>query len=431
MAKKGWRSANLSPDRRVFFSQGRGDVRSRALAARVTASFGSRGGASTADLNFPLLFPPTLISVTPNTGGPAGGTVVDLAGMNFQSGATVTFGGIAATSIVFVSSSHITATTPAHAGGSVNVTVTNPDTRSSTLVNGFAYGLTYVAVGRNVANTAGVAAISSDGITWSSTSIPVGDWRGVAWNGSVFCAVGQNLALNTGIVATSPDGITWTAGTIPNGGYRAVIWFPAAGLFIAQGGTFGTNTATSPDGVVWTDHNIATAGGAYKAQAANNTIVVAHGSNTANNVAFSNDGTTWGVTSDARDGNCAAWNGGIFAALGVTGSLATSLNGSAWTGQAATGAGDLRAVTAAGSLFCVVGFNSSARTSTDGINWTAQSVPGASARCSAILWDGLQFVTVGQNGPSTAGFAATSPDGATWTTRVIPSGFYKGIALAA
>jgi hypothetical protein len=138
MAKRGWRSANLSPDRRIFFGQGRGGVHSRELASRIAASFGSKGGGSTADLLFPLLFPPTLISVTPNSGLTAGGDSVDLAGMNFQPGATVLFGATSAP-VVSVTPTHITVTTPTHVAGPVSVTVTNPDLQSSTLANAFTF----------------------------------------------------------------------------------------------------------------------------------------------------------------------------------------------------------------------------------------------------------------------------------------------------
>jgi phospholipase C len=55
-------------------------------------------------------------------------------GSNFVSGAIVTLGGSAASSITVVSSTKITATTPANpTGGPVNVTVTNPDSQSGTL----------------------------------------------------------------------------------------------------------------------------------------------------------------------------------------------------------------------------------------------------------------------------------------------------------
>jgi hypothetical protein len=117
--------------RRAFFIAGRDAAAARSLAGRM--------GSSTADLNFPLLFPPTLISVTPSSGLNLGGTVVDLAGMNFRNGATVTFDGIPATGITVVSGSHITCTTPAHAVGAVDVIVTNPSAQTSTLVNGFSY----------------------------------------------------------------------------------------------------------------------------------------------------------------------------------------------------------------------------------------------------------------------------------------------------
>lgn len=83
--------------------------------------------------------PPTIVSVIPNTGSELGGTSVTIAGTDFQSGATVTFGGDAATSVVFVDSTEITCDTPAHAPGVVDVVVTNPDTGADTLVGGFTY----------------------------------------------------------------------------------------------------------------------------------------------------------------------------------------------------------------------------------------------------------------------------------------------------
>ena len=49
-----------------------------------------------------------------------------ITGTNFAAGATVTFGGTAATNVVVVSSTSITATTPAGSAGAVTVTVTNP-----------------------------------------------------------------------------------------------------------------------------------------------------------------------------------------------------------------------------------------------------------------------------------------------------------------
>jgi phosphatidylserine/phosphatidylglycerophosphate/cardiolipin synthase-like enzyme len=89
--------------------------------------------------NAPPPSAPTISSVTPNSGTVAGGTSVTIAGTNFVTGATLTFGGTAATNVNVANATTITATTPAHAAGAVNVTVTNPDTQSATLTNGFTY----------------------------------------------------------------------------------------------------------------------------------------------------------------------------------------------------------------------------------------------------------------------------------------------------
>ena len=56
--------------------------------------------------------------VSPNSGSTAGGTAVTITGTNFAAGATVTFGGTAATNVVVVNGTTITATTPAGSGGS-------------------------------------------------------------------------------------------------------------------------------------------------------------------------------------------------------------------------------------------------------------------------------------------------------------------------
>jgi hypothetical protein len=81
----------------------------------------------------------TVTSVVPPAGKSTGGKNITVNGTNFQSGATITLGGSAATSVVFVNSTKLTAVTPAHSAGFVNVVVTNPDTASGTLVNGYKF----------------------------------------------------------------------------------------------------------------------------------------------------------------------------------------------------------------------------------------------------------------------------------------------------
>jgi uncharacterized delta-60 repeat protein len=70
--------------------------------------------------------PPTVTSLSPNTGGTAGGTSVTLTGTNFTGASAVTFGGNAATNVTVVNSTTITATTPARTAGTASVIVTTP-----------------------------------------------------------------------------------------------------------------------------------------------------------------------------------------------------------------------------------------------------------------------------------------------------------------
>lgn len=83
--------------------------------------------------------PPAVTAVSPNSGTRSGGTNVTITGTNFAPGMTVTIGGSAATNVVVVNASTITARTPPYPPGSASVVVTNPLGQSSTLPNGFLF----------------------------------------------------------------------------------------------------------------------------------------------------------------------------------------------------------------------------------------------------------------------------------------------------
>lgn len=83
--------------------------------------------------------PPTLTAIVPATGPTAGATAVTLTGTEFGAGATVTIGGVAATSVVAASGVSLTAVTPAGVAGIANVVVTKADGQSATLVGGYTY----------------------------------------------------------------------------------------------------------------------------------------------------------------------------------------------------------------------------------------------------------------------------------------------------
>ena len=141
---------------------------------------------------------PSVTSIAPSSGPIAGGTAVTITGANFVSGATVSFGGSAATGVSVVNSTTINATTPAHAAGAVSVTVTNPDAQNGTLANGF----TYLGPAPTVSSVAPTSGPSTGGtaVTITGTSFATG--ATVTVGGSA--ATGVTVVNSTTITATTP-----------------------------------------------------------------------------------------------------------------------------------------------------------------------------------------------------------------------------------
>jgi IPT/TIG domain-containing protein/carboxypeptidase family protein/PKD domain-containing protein len=107
------------------------------LNVTVTTSAGCSDAKSA---NVTVSLPPvTLTSVSPGLGTTAGGSPITINGSGFVNGAAVNVGGAAATNVVVVSAIKITAKTPPHASGTVNVSVTNTDTSTAAMTSGFRY----------------------------------------------------------------------------------------------------------------------------------------------------------------------------------------------------------------------------------------------------------------------------------------------------
>jgi hypothetical protein len=189
-------------------------------AGAVTVTVTVNGQAGSLTNGFTYVVPPTVTSVSPNTGTTAGGTSVTITGTNFASGATVTFGSNAATNVVVVSGTQITATTPAGSAGAVTVTVTNPGVPSGSLASGFTYVVvpTVGSVSPNSGTTAGGTAVTITGTNFASGAT---------------VTFGSNAATNvvvvsgTQITATTPAGsagavtvtvtVNGQAGSLTNG----------------------------------------------------------------------------------------------------------------------------------------------------------------------------------------------------------------------
>ncbi|MEA2990444.1 MAG: hypothetical protein QOG83_3155, partial [Alphaproteobacteria bacterium] len=95
---------------------------------KYKAYLGTTDGTLTPTLNdvgicFTNALNPTVTAVSPNHGPTPGGTSVTITGTNFTNAVGVTFDGTAATSFNLINATTITAVTPAHAAGTVDVTV--------------------------------------------------------------------------------------------------------------------------------------------------------------------------------------------------------------------------------------------------------------------------------------------------------------------
>ena len=162
---------------------------------------------------------PTITSVSPKSGSTVGGTAVTITGTNFATGASVTFGSAAATSISVVNNTTISATTPAGTAGAVSVTVT-VNGQNGSLANGFTYVAmpTVTNVNPSTGTTSGGTAVTITGTNFvSGATVTFG-------SASATSVVVVN---STTITAVTPAGsagavtvivtVSSQSGTLPNG----------------------------------------------------------------------------------------------------------------------------------------------------------------------------------------------------------------------
>lgn len=93
---------------------------------------------STIYSKFTYRSPPTISSISPNSGVQAGGTAITITGTNFDASTVVKISG---GTCIYSSNTSTTYTclTPANPAGSVVVSVTNSDSQSTSLANGYTY----------------------------------------------------------------------------------------------------------------------------------------------------------------------------------------------------------------------------------------------------------------------------------------------------
>jgi glucose/arabinose dehydrogenase len=181
------------------------------------------GGGIAATPNPPSTPAPSISSVTPSTGTTSGGTRMTITGTGFLS-ATVSLGGAPATSVTLASSTSITATTPAHAAGAVNVMVTNTDAQSSTLAGAYTYAaphpaptVTAISPSSGTINGGTTVTITGTGFL-AGASVKLGGTSAaavtIASTTSIIAATPAHTAGAVSVVVTNTDA---QAGTLSNG----------------------------------------------------------------------------------------------------------------------------------------------------------------------------------------------------------------------
>jgi hypothetical protein len=183
------------------------------LAGTVDVTVTTPGGvsaASSAD-RFTYLALPTVMSVSPTAGPLAGGTTVTIIGAGFTAATVVDFGTKAAASFKVVSPTQITATSPAEAAGTVDMTVTGPGGVSTiSRADQFTYlaAPTVTAVNPTAGPMAGGTTVTITGTGFSGASVV--DFGTVAATSAVVVSPTQ-------ITATSPAEAAGTVNVMVTG----------------------------------------------------------------------------------------------------------------------------------------------------------------------------------------------------------------------
>jgi formylglycine-generating enzyme required for sulfatase activity len=194
-----------------------------------TVSVTNPDGTANLTNGFTYVLGPTIWGVSPNVGLTAGGTAITITGTNLAGTSSVTIGGVAATSVVAVNNTTVTAVTPAGAAGAANLSLTTPY-GSATASGAFTYQLygtpTIASVTPNSGPLAGGTAITITGTNLAGTSsVTIGGVAAtsvVAVNNTTVTAVTPaGIAGANTVSVTTPDGTA----NLTNGFTYASLWY--------------------------------------------------------------------------------------------------------------------------------------------------------------------------------------------------------------
>jgi hypothetical protein len=142
----------------------------------LIATLGTNRGNAVTTISVTVTDPsttPSISQISPANGPAAGGTSITMNGANLRGDCTISFGGVPATNVAFISASSMTATTPEHAAGAADVTLScGSDTFN------LARGFTYLAASPTISNVTPSFGNTAGGtvVTITGTNIASGCW---------------------------------------------------------------------------------------------------------------------------------------------------------------------------------------------------------------------------------------------------------------
>ncbi|PZA12230.1 transporter [Rhodopseudomonas palustris] len=382
------------------------------------------GGSATSTGGFTYVAPPTIGTISPNSGPTAGGTSVSITGTDLSGVTGVTVGGAAATLGANTSTS-IAITTPSGSAGAQNVVVTTAG-GSATSTGGFTYiaaptigtispssgptagGTSVTITGTNLSGVTGVTVGGAAATLGSntSTSIVITTPSGTAGARDVVVTTAGGSATSTGgftyVAAPTIDTISPSSGPTAGGTSVTITGTNLSGVSsVTVGGaaaTLGTNTSTSivittPAGTAGArDVVLTTAGGSVTSTGGFTYIAGPTISTISPSAGPTAGGTSVTITGTDLSGVTGVTVGGAAATLGTN--TATSIVITTPSGTA--GARDVVVTTAGGSATSVGGFTYAAPPTIGTISPSSGSTGGGtSVTITGTNLSGVTSVTIG------------------------------------
>lgn len=321
-----------------------------------------------------------------------------------------------------------------------NITVTNRSASDTTFdINVYESGITQQSDLDDVINGPGFVSYSisyainkvlatEDGETWYQYDTPFSNTMRIAYNNGKFVAFSSGSSVG----GYSTDGTTWTLTSLPS----ASPWRRAAygnGIFLITTYSSSSNVAaSSTDGITWTARTLPSSSRWGPVVYGNNIFVVIEKNfSVTPTVAYSTDAITWSTSTMPfnRFWDVAAYGNNTFVALpyenpGVT-ENSYSTDGITWVGGTFSFPARWASVTFGnGKFVAVASQEATGAYSTDGVNWTRSTLPPT--WFYSVAFNNDTFVATSRPGTNqSTSPVATSTDGITWTqVATSPTAFF-------